>query len=110
MTRAEVNQMLSAVGIPVAYHHFPESSGQEPPFICFYYEADNDVIADNGNYVDVSGLTVELYTDNKDFDLEAAVETALKAGGMVYTRTEEYIDTERMYMEVYQMEVIINEQ
>ena len=108
MTYAEISQMISAVGIPYAYHHFEEGSGQQPPFITFYYQGDNDLIADNINYQTVRPLTIELYTDNKDFALEAAVESVLTANDLAFSRTEVFIDSEQMYMVTYYTEVIIN--
>lgn len=108
MTRAEIYTMLNAIGIPCVYHHFSEGSGQQPPFICFYCPNDNDFLADNTNYVKVDALTVELYTDNKDFELEGRLEAALNGAGLVYTRFGEYIDSEKMYMQTYETEVFID--
>ena len=108
MTYAEISQMISAVGIPYAYHHFEEGSGQQPPFITFYYQGDDDFIADNINYQAIRPLTIELYTDNKDFALEAAVESVLAANDLAFSRTEVFIDSEQMYMVTYYTEVIIN--
>ncbi len=108
MTYAEISQMISAVGIPYAYHHFEEGSGQQPPFITFYYQGDNDFIADNINYQAIRPLTIELYTDNKNFALEAAVESVLTANDLAFSRTETFIDSEQMYMVTYYTEVIIN--
>lgn len=109
MTRAEIYTMLKSVGIPAAYDHFNEGTGIQPPFIVFYYPNDNDVIADNTNYVRVDALTVELYTDTKDFKLEKKLEDALTGAGLVYSRFGEYIDSEKMYMQTYQTEVLIHE-
>ena len=108
MTYAEISQMISAVGIPYAYRHFEEGSGQQPPFITFYYQGDNDFIADNINYQAIRTLTIELYTDNKDFALEAAVESVLTANDLAFSRTETFIDSEQMYMVTYNTEVLIN--
>lgn len=108
MTYAEISQMISAVGIPYAYHHFEEGSGQQPPFITFYYQGDNDFVADNTNYATIRPLTIELYTDNKNFALEAAVESVLTANDLAFSRTEVFIDSEQMYMVTYYTEVIIN--
>ena len=108
MTFQQVKTMISAVGIPYAYHHFEEGSGQQPPFITFYYQGDNDLVADNTNYAAIRPLTIELYTDNKDFALEAAVESVLTANDLAFSRTEVFIDSEQMYMVTYYTEVIIN--
>lgn len=108
MTYAEISQMISAVGVPYAYHHFEEGSGQQPPFITFYYQGDDDFKADDINYATIRPLTLELYTDNKDFVLEAAVESVLTANGLTFSRSEIFIDSEQMYMVTYYTEVIIN--
>ena len=110
MTHAEIQTMLESVGIPTAYYQFLDNTGQQPPFICFFYSNNNDFLADDQNYQKIEHLIVELYTDNKDFELEAAVEAALTSGGFVYTRSEEYLDSEQMQMVVYETDVIITEE
>lgn len=108
MTYKEISQMIAEVGVPYAYYQFPEGTGQEPPFICFYYPNNNDFVADGENYVKVVQLVIEFYTDNKDFSLEATLEAVLTEHDLVFTREETYIDSERMYLETYYTEVIIN--
>lgn len=107
MTFKEVSQMIQGIGLPYAYYQFPDNTGQEPPFICFFYPNNNDVLADNSNYQKVEHLAIELYTDNKDFEHEAAVEAALSSHGLVWSRSEEYIDSERMFLVVYETDVVI---
>lgn len=108
MTRTEIAAMLEAVGIPVAYYQFPEP-GQEPPFICYFFAGDHDFIADNTNYQKIDRLSVELYTDNKDFGLEKSVEDALNGAGLVWSREDSYIDSEKMNEVAYESEVVITE-
>ena len=108
MTRAEVYTMLNNTGIPTVYHHFREGTGKQPPFVCFYYPNDDDFKADDTHYVKVNALTVELYTDEKDFGKESTVETALLNAGLVFRKNEVYIDTEKMFMVTYETEVIID--
>ena len=111
MTYKEVADMIHGVGIPCAYRSFPEGNSPNPPFICFYYDGADDLKADNTNYVKIRPLTIELYTDNKDFDLEDVVEAALNSSGLVYSKDDEtYIESERMYMVVYETEIIITEE
>lgn len=109
MTYNEIATMVASVGLPYAYHHFPDNSGQQPPFICFFYPQSDDFKADNTNYQRINRLTVELYTDNKNFSLEKQVEDALNGAGLVWSKDEFYIDEERMYLASYLTEVIINE-
>ena len=118
MTYQEVYQKLSSITvsttttdtIPVAYLMFPEDPNNPappPPFITYHYPGDNDLIADNINYQPIRQLTVELYCDNKDFVIEKAVEDVLTSNGFVYSKSEEYIDSEKLYETIYETEVVI---
>ena len=107
MTPQQVNIMLETIGVPVDYYQFKEGTGQQPPFVCFFYGDNNDVIADNSNYVKVERLFVELYTDEKDFALEKTVETTLNNYGIVFDKSEDYIDAERMHVTVYQSDIVL---
>lgn len=109
MTHTEVATMIASIGLPYAYYEFPDDTELEPPFVVFYYPQSDDLYADNQNYVGITQLNIELYTDEKDFDLESTVESVLTGSGLTYTKMETRIDTERMWQILYQMEVIINE-
>lgn len=108
MTYKEIAQLIDGIGYPYAYYQFEKDTAKDPPFICFFYPENNDFLADNTNYAHITELTIELYTDNKDFTAEAAVEAALEAAEIVYEKDETYIDSERMYMVTYTTEVLIN--
>ena len=107
MTTKEVAAMIASIGLPYAYYQFPDNTGQEPPFLCFYYPQTQNFYADDEKYVGFETLIIELYTDEKAFDLEAKVETALQAHGLAYERAEEYIKSERMLMEVYTIQLLL---
>lgn len=110
MTYKEIAQLIDGIGYPYAYYQFEKETAKEPPFICFYYTGRDDMLADDTNYAQITELVIELYTDNKDFAAEAAVESALEAAEIVYEKDETYIDSERMYMITYTTEVLINGQ
>ena len=109
MTYRQVAEMVSSIGVPYAYYQFPNNSGIAPPFVCFYFDSSNDFAADNTNYQRIRPLSLELYTDNKDFTLEQTVENVLNQNGLVYSREETYLDSERMYMVTFMTEIIITE-
>lgn len=109
MTSAEVKTMIDSVGIPAAYLMFDNNTAKAPPFICFYFDESDDQYADNSNYVKIRPLTIELYTDTKDYALEDTLEAVLKTNGLSYRKTTEtYIEAEKMMMCVYETEVIYN--
>lgn len=109
MTYNQIATMVAGIGLPYTYHHFDEKSGQQPPFVCFFYPRSDDLMADDTNYQRINQLTVELYTDEKDFALEKQVETALNGAGLAWSKEEFYIDEERMYLASYLTEVLIDE-
>ena len=109
MTYRQVAEMVSSIGVPYAYYQFPNNTGIAPPFVCFYFNSSNDFAADNTNYQRIRPLSLELYTDNKDFTLEQTVENVLNQHGLVYSREETYLDSERMYMVTFMTEIIITE-
>ena len=105
MTTQEVAAMIASVGLPYAYNHFDEP--QNLPFICFLYPDNDNFVADNVNYIRVTALSIELYTNDADFDLEAAVEAVLTANELPFTKAQEYIEGERMYQTTFDTEVIL---
>lgn len=109
MTYRQVAEMVSSIGVPFAYYQFPNNTGIAPPFVCFYFDSSNDFAADNTNYQRIRPLSIELYTDNKDFTLEQTVENVLNQNGLVYSREETFLDSERMYMVTFMTEIIITE-
>lgn len=110
MTFKEISSMIAGIGCPYSYYQFPEGTGQATPFVCFYFSGDNDMKADNANYQKIEHLIIELYTDTKDFAMESTVEGVLASNGMVWSRDESWIDTERMNMVTYEMDVVITEE
>lgn len=99
--------MVASIGVPYAYYQFPEGTAQPTPFVCFYFDSSNDLYADDTNYQKIRPLTIELYTDNKDFALEATVEGILSSNGFTFARSESWIDSERMNMVSYTTSVVI---
>ena len=109
MTFKQVAKMIKDIGLPYSYYQFNNDTAVAPPFICYFYTGDNDLLADNSNYQKIENLVVELYTDEKDFANEALIETALNDAGLVYSREESYLDSEKMYMVIYSCGVVITE-
>lgn len=110
MTYKEVATMIRSIGLPFAYHQFNEDTAVEPPFVCYSYPASDDVQADNINFQRIEQLQIDLYSDDKDFDNEAAVEAVLLNNGISWEKLESYIDSERLYMVTYQAEVLITQE
>lgn len=107
MTPAQVKTMIEAVGIPSAYYQFADGTDQTTPFICYFFGESNDVVADDTNYVRNERLYIELYTDAKDFELEAILEGILNNADLVFEREETFLDDEHMHETIYTTDVLL---
>ena len=103
MTLEEFKSILESTGFPVTYHSWPESKAPPMPYICYYVSGSDNFAADGVVYYPVNQLQVELYTELKEPEAEAALETALAF--FYWNKTETYIDTEQCYQIVYEIEV-----
>ena len=108
MTYKEIASMVQSFNLPFAYYQFPEGTGQAPPFVVFFYSQTDDVYADSENYQRIVVLNIELYTAEKDFDLESNIEAVLKTHNLTYYKEESRIESESMWQIAYEMEVLIN--
>lgn len=104
MTQAELYQALKAIGYPVAYLHF--ENPPQPPYLVYLFTYSSDLMADNQNYVEVSNFQVELYTNKKDLAAERKVQDKLKELKLPYTKTETWIDSEKLFQVIYEIQLI----
>ena len=105
MTYEEIHDMMQEIGLPFAYHHFAEGESPSPPFLLFLSTGANTFGADDLVYYSFKQLDVEVYTDKKDPALEEKVETVLTQHEIYYTKTEVWIESERLYEVLYELEV-----
>lgn len=105
MSYEEIVEMLGGLGIPLAYHHFAEGESPEPPFLVYLSPGSNNFAADGKVYFKVKELDVELYTDKKSPELEEKLETLFDDRFLFYEKSETYIESEKMYEVLYEMEV-----
>ena len=103
MTLPEFESRLETSGLPVTYRDWPEGSAPELPFICYLCTGSNPLFADGKVYYSSSNVRVELYTRDKEPQTEGKLEAALS--GFHWKKDETYIDTERCYMILYEIEV-----
>ena len=105
MTYEEISEMMQEIGLPFAYHHFAEGESPDPPFTLFLSPGENTFSADNLMYVSFKRLHSELYTDEKSPDAEERVEEVLHQHNIYYTKSETWIESERLYEVLYTLEV-----
>ncbi len=105
MTHEEVMAMIEEAGIPYAYDHFAEGESPDPPFICFLYPRAENFGADDIVYHSNKVLDIEVYTDLKDPNLEEKMEEILTAHELYYTKSEVWIESEKLYEVLYTVRV-----
>ena len=93
--------VLQETGIPYAYDHFSEGEAPEPPFVCYLFFGSNNFAADGHVYYKINEVHVELYTDCKDLSVERTLEDALDQHGIVYEKSEVWIESEKLYEVLY---------
>lgn len=105
MSHDEVLRMMDEIDLPCAYDHFVEGEAPKPPFLAFLYPKAVNFAADGIAYFKVNRLDIELYTDLKQPELEERVEAVLLKYGIFYAKSEVWIESEKLYEVLYEMEV-----
>ncbi len=105
MTHETVMSMMREMKLPFAYDHFAEGESPNPPFVVFLYPGSDNFSADGKVYHKINRLSVELYTDIKNMELEEQLEAVFDEHGIYYEKSEVWISEEKLYEVLYEMEV-----
>lgn len=105
MKQEEFYKNLQNIGLPVTYDHWEEGNAPELPYIVYRYPESRNFKAEGKVYFKKNIVEIELYTEEKNICLEESAEDLLDTMEITYDKTEEYIETERMYKILYEMEV-----
>ena len=98
-------QMMAEIPFPSAYDHFAEGESPNPPFIAYLLPGSDNFAADGKVYFRVTEVHIELYTDEKNPEVEAQVEAVLDEHGIFYDKTEVWIESEKLYEVLYSFEM-----
>ena len=98
-------EIVAEISIPSAYDHFAEGESPEPPFITYLLPGSDNFAADGKVYFRVTEVHIELYTDEKNPEVERQVEAVLDEHGIFYDKTEVWIESEKLYEVLYSFEV-----
>lgn len=108
MTKEQIEKMLEEMKVPFRYHHFTQKEMKEIPLPIIVWnvpETDN-FFADGKVYQKVKQLDIELYTDEKNWELEEKLEGILDNYGIAWQQTaSEFLQSETMWESLYEMEV-----
>lgn len=87
--------LLNTLGLNVAYDHFLAKT--EPPFLLYRFVGNNPFLADDCNYINENNYIIDLVTEYKDTALEQTLEQLLTDNHIPFTKSEDYIESERIY-------------
>ena len=73
------------------------------PFAVYYCESEAQGGADDENVVKTQNIVVELYTDERDFDLEAEADELFS--DTAFEKLCTYVPSEHMHMTAYSFEI-----
>jgi hypothetical protein len=109
MTHKEIYEALLETDLPVTFQFWESPDNIPPlPYIVFTYPSNNDYMADDTNYVEITRLEVGLYTKRKSIAVERSVEAVLKQYFNPFFKTSDYVPADSMHETLYTMEVAIN--
>lgn len=105
MTLPELKKILEQLKLPITYLKW--AVGQVPalPYIVYYADEDVGFFADDIVYYEGYAVTIELYTEKKDMELEERVKELLRENHIAYETYEEYLETEDMFLKAYEIEI-----
>lgn len=101
MTLEQLYNRLAATDLPLVYGQFENTP--TPPYIVYVTDGMNEFYADGEVYFTATRVIVSLFTNRKDMQAEATVETALL--GLCYKKSEAYYSDEKIYEITYELEV-----
>lgn len=93
----EIVAIITEMSLPFAYDHFTEGEVPDVPYLLYLNPANNNFAADGTAYYKVNEIHIELYTDHKDLSAEQTVEAVLDRHGIFYTKSETWIESEKLY-------------
>ena len=105
MTLPELKALLGTLKLPITYHHW--AVGQVPPlpYILYYADEDNNFYADDQVYFEGYAVTIEIYSKEKNLELETKVKELLNNNKIPYGSYEDFLDTENMYLKAYEINI-----
>ena len=101
-------KMIQEIHLPFAYDHFAEGESPAPPFLIYLLPQSHHFGADGKVYYKIEEVRLEVYTNKKSLEIEHRVETVLDKYGIFYTKSEVWIESEKLYEVNYTFEMEVN--
>jgi hypothetical protein len=105
MTIPELKELLKTLGLPLAYLKWAPGQAPELPYLLYYADEDVGFFADDTVYSEGYAVTVEVYSEQKDLELEEKVKNLLIEKHLPYESYEDYLDSEEMFLKAYEFQI-----
>lgn len=105
MTYMDVIAGMKSIGIPCAYHQWKWPPPL--PYAVIMHDDNDDLMADNHNYLGIGNYRLELYTALKHSPTERLVEDWFKAQRLPYEKSSPgLLESEQMFVTIYYIQLI----
>ncbi|WP_316270332.1 hypothetical protein [Claveliimonas bilis] len=101
----ELKKILEQLKLPITYLKWAVGQVPDLPYIVYYADEDVGFFADDIVYYEGYAVTIELYTEKKDMELEERVKELLRENHIAYETYEDYLETEDMFLKAYEIEI-----
>lgn len=108
MNQVQTIALLNTLSVSSFYDHAPV--GTSLPFITIHSEQPDNFAADNLVFCEKWNFRIDLYTKEKNLDLESEIKTLLNDNGIAWVKTEQYIDSDNVWEVEFDFEVLGNEE
>lgn len=105
MTLPELKEILKTLGLPVAYLQWAVGQVPELPYILYYSDEDNCFYADDVVFSEGYAVTVEVYSQSRDLELESRVKNLLKDHNISYESYGAFLKSEDMYLKAFEFDI-----
>lgn len=105
MTLPKLKALLKTLGLPVGYLQWAAGQAPDLPYILYYSDEDNNFFADDVVYSTGYAVTVEVYSQNRDLELEGRVKDLLRENNISYESYGDFLKSENMYLKAYEFDI-----
>lgn len=105
MRLEELKAILDKTNLKVGYKKWEVGQVPPLPYILYYVDEEIGFKADNKIYSKSKAVTIELYSNLKNQREEEKLENILDDHKIVYDVYESYLDSEKMYLRAYEINI-----
>ena len=100
----DLEVILKRTNFPVRYSHFKKKV--ETPYIVYINAYNSNFGADDKVYRKIKNIQIELYTNEKNLEIEKILEDLLDENDIFYEESEEFIESENLFQKIYEVRLI----